>query len=107
MAFVSLFWSFFVSVLSESNSQKNEQGAMFTPKFGQQLILLGFSTILFGALAAASGNVEFLICTSSVCNVSSFIFEENMYMFGFLCLITGILTLIKSFDAFNFAKGKL
>ena len=67
----------------------------------------GVSTILFGALAAASANVEIVSCTSTACTKQSFFFGDNMYIFGFFCLIGGVLSLTKSFDAFYFAKGKL
>ena len=77
------------------------------PKFLQQVILLAISTILFGAAAAASGNVEFVVCTSSSCVTNTLFFEENMYIFGFFTLIAGILTLVKSFDAFYFTQNRL
>ena len=79
------------------------------PKFLQQVILFSLSAILFGASAAASANVEFVVCTSApvACSTDSVIFEENMYIFGFFTLIASILALIKSFDAFFFAKAKL
>ena len=76
-------------------------------KFGQQMILLAISAILFGALAAASFNVEIFTCTSTVCTKESFVFEDNAYIFGFFTLITSVLVLIKSFDAFSFARGSL
>ena len=97
LAFIMLPLSFFAGRSDESD----------TPKFGQQMILLGISTILFGALAAASANVEIVSCTSTSCTKDSFFFDDNMYIFGFFCLIGGVLTLIKSFDAFFFTKGKL
>lgn len=76
-------------------------------KFMQQVVLLGLSAVLFGAVAAGSFNVEIFTCTVSSCVKDSFIFEDNAFMFGFLSLLMGILTLIKSFDAFNFARNKL
>ncbi len=76
-------------------------------KFMQQVVLLALSTILFGALAAASFNVEIFTCTTNNCIKESFVFEDNAFIFGFLALFTGILTLIKSFDAFYFARNKL
>ena len=76
-------------------------------KFIRTIILLGVSSILFGALAAGSANVEVATCTSTQCTTSSFIFTENMYIFGFFTLISTILALIKSFDAFYFTKGAL
>lgn len=76
-------------------------------KFMQQVVLLALSTILFGALAAASFNVEIFTCTTSACVKTSFVFEDNAIIFGFLGLFTGVLTLIKSFDAFYFARNKL
>ncbi len=92
LAFIMLTTSFFI---------RTEQG-----KFGQQVILLAISAILFGALAAASFNVEVYTCTSTTCTKVSSIFEDNAWIFGFFTLITGVLALIKSFDAFNFAQGK-
>lgn len=76
-------------------------------KFGQQVILLSISAMLFGALAAASFNIEIFTCTSTSCVKDSFVFEDNAYIFGFFALIMGVLVLIKSFDAFFFAKEKL
>ena len=76
-------------------------------KLAAQMILLGFSLILFGALAMASANVEIVTCTSTTCVKTSFFFQENMFIFAFLGIITGALFLIKSFDAFYFAKGRL
>lgn len=78
-----------------------------TQKFLAQMILLGLSAIVFGALAAASANVEIITCSTTVCTKTSFFFDENMFIFGFLALIAGVFALIKSFDAFNFAQGKL
>ncbi len=93
LAFLMLPAAFFV---------KTEEG-----KFGQQVILLAISAILFGALAAASFNVEVFTCTSTACTKVSSIFEDNAYIFGFFALIAAILTLVKSFEAFNFTQGKL
>ena len=98
LAFIMLPLSFFVGRNDNSDD---------TPKFGQQMVLLGVSTILFGALAAASANVEIVSCTSTACTKESFFFDDNMYIFGFFCLIGGVLTLVKCFDAFFFTKGKL
>ena len=74
-------------------------------KLLQQIILLAISAIIFGALAAASANVEIVTCTSSSCTTQSFFFDENLYIFGFFALISSVLTLIKSFDAFNFKEN--
>lgn len=93
LAFILLPASFFV---------RTEEG-----KFIQQVILLAISAVLFGALAAASFNVEIFTCTATTCIKDSFVFEDNAYIFGFFALIAGILTLVKSFDAFYFAKGRL
>lgn len=93
LAFIMLPTSFFV---------RSEEG-----KFGQQVILLAISAILFGGLAAASFNVEIFTCTATSCVKDSFVFTDNAYIFGFFCLIGGVLTLIKAFDAFYFTKGKL
>ena len=98
LAFIMLPASFFIRT-DESNNQ--------SPKFMQQVSLLAISAILFGGLAAASFNVEIFTCTATSCIKDSFVFEDNAYIFGFFALIAGVLTLIKSFDAFNFAKGKL
>lgn len=76
-------------------------------KLMQQIVLLAISAIIFGALAAASANVEVATCTSVSCTKASFIFVENMYIFGFFTLISSVLALIKSFDAFYFTKGEL
>ena len=76
-------------------------------KLLQQVILLSMSAILFGALAAGSFNLEIFTCTSTTCQKESFVFTDNAYIFGFLCLFMSILTLIKSFDAFNFKEQKL
>jgi len=76
-------------------------------KFGQQITLLLISATLFGALAMASFNIEIFTCTSTTCTKESFIFTDNAYIFGFFGLIMGVLVLIKSFDAFYFAKGRL
>lgn len=92
LAFIMLTTSFFI---------RTEEG-----KFGQQVILLAISAILFGALAAASFNVEVYTCTSTDCTKVSSVFEDNAWIFGSFALITGILTLIKSFDAFNFTAGR-
>lgn len=96
LAFIMMPLSFFVG-----KTENND------PKFGQQVILLGISTILFGALAAASFNVEIVTCTSTSCIKDSFVFEDNSYIFGFFCLIGAVLVLIKSFDGFFFTKNKL
>ncbi len=93
LAFIMLTTSFFI---------RTEQG-----KFGQQVILLAISAILFGALAAASFNVEVYTCTSTACTKISSVFEDNAWIFGFFCLIAAILALIKSFDAFYFTKNQL
>ncbi len=93
LAFIMLPTSFFI---------RTEEG-----KFGQQVILLAIAAILFGGLAAASFNVEIFTCTATACVKESFIFEDNAYIFGFFALISGVLTLIKSFDAFYFAKNRL
>ena len=92
LAFIMLTTSFFI---------RTEQG-----KFGQQVILLGISAVLFGSLAAASFNVEVYTCSSTNCTLVSSIFEDNAWIFGSFALITGVLTLIKSFDAFNFTRNK-
>ena len=76
-------------------------------KFLQQIVLLGVATALFGALAAASFNVEIFTCTATACTKESFVFEDNAYIFGFFALISGVLALVKSFDAFYFSKGRL
>ncbi len=76
-------------------------------KFIQQVVLLAIATALFGALAAASFNVEIFTCTTSSCVKESFVFEDNAYIFGFFALISGVLVLVKSFDAFYFSKGRL
>ena len=101
IAFIFLPLSFFVARREESEAENNNQ------KFGQQVILLAISAILFGALAVASFNVEIFTCTTTECIKDTFIFEDNAYIFGFFALISAILVLIKSFDAFYFAKGKL
>ena len=93
LAFIMLPISFFIRI---------EEG-----KFLQQIILLGVATALFGALAAASFNVEIFTCTATACVKDSFVFEDNAYIFGFFTLISGVLALIKSFDAFYFSKGRL
>ena len=93
LAFVMLPISFFI---------RTEEG-----KFIQQVVLLAIATALFGALAAASFNVEIFTCTTSNCVKESFVFEDNAYIFGFFAVISGILTLVKSFDAFYFSKGRL
>ena len=93
LAFLLLAVSFFI---------RAEEG-----KFGQQFILLAISAVLFGALAAASFNVEIFTCTSSACVKDAFVFEDNAYIFGFFALISVVLALVKSFDAFYFMKGKL
>ncbi len=93
LAFVMLPITFFI---------RTEEG-----KFIQQIILLGIATALFGALAAASFNVEIFTCTATSCIKDSFIFEDNAYIFGFFALISGVLVLVKSFDAFYFSKGRL
>ena len=93
LAFLMLAISFFI---------RTEEG-----KFGQQVILLAISAILFGALAASSFKVEVFTCTSTTCTKVSSVFEDNAYIFGFFALISGILTLVKSFDAFYFTKNKL
>ena len=92
LAFIMLPISFFI---------RTQEG-----KFGQQVTLLAIAAVLFGGLAAASFNVEIFTCTATTCVKDSFIFEDNAWIFGFFALISGVLTLIKSFDAFNFAKGK-
>ncbi|MCH8003899.1 MAG: hypothetical protein IH934_04695 [Nanoarchaeota archaeon] len=74
-------------------------------KLLQQIILLAISAIIFGALAIASANVEIITCTSSSCTKQSFFFDENLYIFGFFALISSVLTLIKSFDAFKFKEN--
>ena len=76
-------------------------------KFGQQVILLAISAILFGGLAAASFNVEIFTCTTTECVKDTFVFEDNAFIFGFFCLIATVLAFVKTFDAFDFAKGKL
>ena len=96
LAFIMMPLSFFVG-----KTEHND------PKFGQQMILMGISTILFGALAAASFNVEIITCTSTSCIKDSFLFEDNAYIFGFFTLIGSVLFFVKSFDAFFFAKNKL
>ena len=93
LAFLMLPASFFI---------RTEEG-----KFGQQVILLVISGILFGALAAASFNVEIFTCTATNCIKDTFVFEDNAYIFGFFSLIAIVLAFVKSFDAFEFAKGKL
>lgn len=93
IAFIMLPSAFFI---------RTEEG-----KFGQQFILLAISAILFGGLAAASFNVEIFTCTSTNCVKDTFVFEDNAYIFGFFCLIAIVLAFVKSFDAFEFAKGKL
>ncbi len=93
LAFIMLPASFFI---------RKEDG-----KFGQQVILLAISAVLFGALAAASFNIEIFTCTATACVKESFVFEDNAYIFGFFALIAGVLALVKSFDAFYFAKGRL
>ena len=77
------------------------------PKLLQEIILLAISAILFGALAAASADVEFVTCTSISCETSTHYFEENLWIFSSFCLIAAVLAFIKSFDAMYFAKGKL
>ena len=101
IAFIFLPLSFFVARREENEGENNNQ------KFGQQVILLAISAILFGGLAAASFNVEIFTCTSTNCIKDTFVFEDNAYIFGFFTLVSGILVLVKSFDAFYFAKGKL
>ena len=93
LAFIMLPTSFFI---------RTEEG-----KFLQQIVLLAIATILFGGLAAASFNVEIFTCTATACTKDSFIFEDNAYIFGFFTLISGVLALVKSFDAFYFSKGTL
>ena len=99
LAFIMIPTSFFVGKGTETGPN--------TFKFGQQVILLAISAILFGALAAASFNVEIVTCTATNCIKDSFVFEDNAVIFGFFALIAGVLTLVKSFDAFYFTKGKL
>ncbi len=104
LGFVFLPAGFFI----RSEEVKTTEGAIHSsPKFMQQIVLFAISAILFGALAAASFNLEIVSCISTSCTSNSFVFEDNAYIFGFFALIAGILTLIKSFDAFYFAKGKL
>lgn len=91
LAFLTLMISFFV--------QKD--------KLAQQMVLLGLSMALFGALAAASQGVEIVSCTSVNCNSTSFVYLENMWIFAAFTLVTASLFLIKSFDAFYFARGRL
>ena len=93
LAFIMLPTSFFI---------RTEEG-----KFLQQIILLAIAAALFSALAAASFNVEIFTCTATACVKDSFVFEDNAYIFGFFALISGVLVLVKSFDAFYFSKGNL
>lgn len=93
LAFVMLPISFFI---------RTEEG-----KFIQQIVLLAIATALFSALAAASFNVEIFTCTVTDCIKDSFVFEDNAYIFGFFAVISGVLVLIKSFDAFYFTKERL
>ncbi len=102
ISFIMLPASFFIRV-----DKTGQDVSGNSPKFLQQVVLLAISTILFAALAAASFNVEIFTCTASDCVKDSFVFEDNAYIFGFFALISGVLTLVKSFDAFFFAKGKL
>lgn len=76
-------------------------------KLMQQITLLGIALSLFAALAMASANVEIITCTSVSCVSASFLYEENMYIFGFFALFTGVLFFIKAFDGFYFAKRRL
>ncbi len=92
LAFIMLPISFFI---------RTEQG-----KFGQQIILLAIAAILFGGLAAASFNVEIFTCTATTCVKDSFIFEDNAWIFGFFALVSGVLILVKSFDAFYFTRNR-
>ena len=93
LAFIMLPTSFFI---------RTEEG-----KFIQQIVLLSIAAALFGALAVASFNVEIFTCTATACVKDSFVFEDNAYIFGFFALISGVLVLVKSFDAFYFSKGQL
>ena len=76
-------------------------------KLLQQILLLGMSAVLFGALAMASFNLDIFTCTSTACQKESFVFTDNAFIFGFLCLFMSILTTIKSFDAFYFKEKQL
>jgi len=102
ISFIMLPASFFIRV-----NKTGQDVSGNSPKFLQQVVLLAISTILFGALAAASFNVEVYTCTSTDCTKVSSVFEDNAWIFGFFCLIAAILALIKSFDAFYFTKNQL
>lgn len=103
----------------------------------KQIVLLGIGTALFGGLAMASANVEVISCEVKIlttnstlinytnsygnevnntvttytnngnCAKTPFLFEENMWIFAMFGLVSGVLFLIKSFDAFYFARGRL
>lgn len=97
-------------------------------KLAQQITLLGFALILFAALAPASAHVEKITCENGVlsenktvttthqnatyttaitCQTNQFYYQENMFIFGFMAMVAGVLFLIKSFDGFYFSKGRL
>jgi len=89
LSFLSLFTSFFANRLPS------------------QVIFLGIACALFAVLAGAAAEIEIATCTSASCTLSNFYFEETVWIFGGFSLASGALFLIKSFDAFNFARGKL
>ena len=81
--------------------------SFFTNRLPSQIILLGIACALFAVLAGAAAEIEIATCTSTSCSLNGFYFEETLWIFGGFSLTTGALFLIKSFDAFYFARGKL
>jgi len=87
LAFSTLIFSFFVN------------------KLLQQVILLGISLILFGALGMSSLGVEMVVCTSASCSKNSQVFTNQAWIFAAFALISGMMFLIKIMGSFDVLRG--
>ena len=70
--------------------------AFFNKALLAKVALMGSATVIFGALAAASGEIEIISCTSTSCTSIVYSYFENMWFFlSFVILST--------FSALSFA----